>query len=912
MNFGSGAEMSQIRTTRANCLMSFDFAALVTAPASEQERLRGQLMTLFEDPQFIFAMIGLLAQDPTGDDRFVCGVLFSIQEMVRLKFGSTDVHPTEFIELFSVHMLDLLFHLKDRHRHLLQSAFRSLIISHWPFSPAAAICMEVLAAPGCDFLPAATAICFVRDFLRVFPEDIGGLDFADMCRLFVGFFRCHMERFGWLDPPMPLRFATTCIRCLARFFSLGKQNSLALLDFVDRNDLEWCVDCAINALESDTGDDWQAMKDRARIAKAFSHSLISLFRPSNAFSLSRELLERLVTISFREIPSLIQCFPRNAFLVLLQSIMTLDAGLCHFISVSDAFTPEFLFAAALLAPTDLDDFVDMPVHYLDGCLVFSRKSMPYSPRSTLLDIFAQMSDEDLVRTAQNIVDLGAPTDPAAQEICLFLMNSLTSLVETSMPEPYVEFALAQLDSGDISPQLAATLLLCLSCVDAPEDAYPRWTALALKYVGSDFLVVRHSALKLLSQNSDPTTWGVEFCCGLIDVLFPLAAEAWHSHLLPLFGALVSSAFPPIVRRADEMFDELWRHWLLSDGDDSVDFTDLLSSVLKNVPLDSPRLEAAALFFGNWFLDTSTSDLPESVVLEMSLVIAGCFPIVPPVFFNALHFWGSQRDPGAAALVEPLSEMCILLIRSYPRLDVGISSVLMLEICKRVLHAPEDDPVRKSPTLFALARMFMILACLVQVRGPEALDLVGIADSFLRVTLPPSPVWSAALIVVLSAIIVSLFVPNHLPQILTQVHLESWYAYGKLPQNLPFSRLSHMSIVAFMVIASVAEGPFRMKACMRAFNQIARMSSVRPDCQPKAWERVRLPFDQMEIPALISNFYVSHLHFVHAILEAEELPGSESDVSLDVVLSLLTPGSAETPVGFFEYIRGFNHWLPAPQ
>jgi hypothetical protein len=350
------------------------------------------------------------------------------------------------------------------------------------------------------------------------------------------------------------------------------------------------------------------------------------------------------------------------------------------LAVSDAFTPEFLFAAALLAASDLDDFLDMPVHYLDGCLVFSRRSTPYSPRSMLFDIFAQMSDTDVLTTAQKIIDLGEPADPVEQEICFFLLNSLTSFAEISRPEPYVEFALAQLDSPDISQHLAATLLLCLSCVDAPEEAYPRMTALALKYVGSDSLVLRHSALKLLSQNSDAATWGVEFCCGLIDVLFPLAAAAWHPHFLPLFGALIGSAFPPIVGRTDEMFDELWRHCFLSDGDDSDDFTELLESVVNSVPLDSPVFEGALSCLGNWFLDTSTSDLPESVVLQMSLVIADRFPIVPPVFFNVIRFWASQRDPGAA-LIEPLSQMCILLIRSYPRVDLRNSFALMVGICQ---------------------------------------------------------------------------------------------------------------------------------------------------------------------------------------------------------------------------------------
>jgi hypothetical protein len=58
------------------------------------------------------------------------------------------------------------------------------------------------------------------------------------------------------------------------------------------------------------------------------------------------------------------------------------------------------------------------------------------------------------------------------------------------------------------------------------------------------------------------------------------------------------------------------------------------------------------------------------------------------------------------------------------------------------HWPEDGPVRKNPTPFLVARMLTVLTCLTQVRGPDALGLVDIADPFLKATSPPNPIWSA--------------------------------------------------------------------------------------------------------------------------------------------------------------------------
>lgn len=84
---------------------------------------------------------------------------------------------------------------------------------------------------------------------------------------------------------------------------------------------------------------------------------------------------------------------KNARVLLLVSIMKLS--LEGKPSASGTIRPQVRFHAANLIQTDLGDFTNLPTQYLDACLPFGSKQVPYSPRCALTELIGAIRLMDL-------------------------------------------------------------------------------------------------------------------------------------------------------------------------------------------------------------------------------------------------------------------------------------------------------------------------------------------------------------------------------------------------------------------------------------------------------------------------------------------------------------------------------------
>jgi hypothetical protein len=191
-------------------------------------------------------------------------------------------------------------------------------------------------------------------------------------------------------------------------------------------------------------------------------------------------------------------------------------------------------------------------------------------------------------------------------------------------------------------------------------------------------------------------------------------------------------------------------------------------------------------------------------------------------------------------------------------------------------------------------MLIVSACFVQALGPVASGLVAEAIPFFLENASGGPVWSAALIVLLSGIIVSVFAPEPLADLLNLVDLTSWHDFGASPGEFFFDRLSVMSIAGFMVLAmagnELALGTF--------VYQMASLASAQPDRHPETWEQLSLPFDAIDIALLLSNFSLDYRG-----------SGASADRHDINKAALLPPREHLVSPGFSGYLRRFNLWLP---
>jgi hypothetical protein len=215
---------------------------------------------------------------------------------------------------------------------------------------------------------------------------------------------------------------------------------------------------------------------------------------------------------------------------------------------------------------------------------------------------------------------------------------------------------------------------------------------------------------------------------------------------------------------------------------------------------------------------------------------------------------------------------------------------MLDTCNWV----RQNGIEGLAPFECVPRMLIVSACFVQALGPIASGVVAEAIPFFLESEPGSPVWSAALIVLLSGIIVAVFAPEPLADLVNLVDLTSWFAFGASPGEFFFDRLSVMSIAGFMVLAMAGN-----ELALPTFvHQMGSLASAQPDRHPDTWEQLPLPFDAIDIAVLLSNF---SLDYGGSWASADR---SESDRA-----ARLPPREHLASPGFCGYLRRFNLWLP---
>jgi hypothetical protein len=585
----------------------------------------------------------------------------------------------------------------------------------------------------------------------------------------------------------------------------------------------------------------------------------------------------LATVCFEVLSSTTSSLLKDSLLLLLHSIMEFDPTSRDL--VLTGLDAGVLFAAARLTPVELGEFQDVPVRYMDCCLLFSRERISHCPRSALLQIFQRMSREEIDGIAQRIEDLKCPSEPADQESLFFLMNCIALTGAHPLPEPYSSFAESLL-SSDIDSVLAATLLMSLSSVtNAKKEQRLHFSAIACRYMECDSVVLRHSAVDLCCRNFDVATLDATFIWEVTIRVVQLVSSAWHPHLLLiltdllrfpffLFRSHEPSSFDPTPTIIEWFNEWLWPAWWSCDEDDSSAYLALLGVFLRLLP-DEVVCEVAS-FLGDWFCKPE-SRLRSKVVMSVALVVAGRLLTFPHVFVSVIPFCIQQCEQDST-WIALASEMCALLVQSPTCVQVPEVFALLHEFHGAL--APFES----------LPRMLILSACFVQAIGPDALPLATEAMPFFLGNDLLTPVWSAALVVVLSGIIVSFFLPGDLEALVPLADLTPWYKFSQwIPEekegtleHLPFNRLSIMSIAGFLVLAMAGDDAM---AFGRAIHQMAILTSDEPDAPDECWERPSLPFDAIEIVVLLLNFNLDYKG------ERVELVDGENDH-----VSFMKPGS----------------------
>jgi hypothetical protein len=806
--------------------------------------------------------------------------------MVSLGFWPPDSSPAEFVDDAAMCLLPLLFRLPPQHQAILHETFRSLIRFPWPLAKCATYCCLVLARNPEHFYAASTAVYFLKNYFRFCQYPISGEDLTISCSLILAAVTAQVTQSPQVDFAMFLGFISHCCRCLATLLSLAEDSDENLIDTVDHDILVQCWTWGLEAIASHVEDDaLELVKPKTRILKAFSVSRRSLFPLLD--------LECLVTVCCQVLSSTTSSLLKDSLLLLLHSIMEFDPDTRNL--VLTGLDARVLCAAARLTALELEEFQEVPVRYMDCCLLFSRERIPHCPRSSLLQIFQRMSRNEIDAMAERIEELGFPSEPADQEMLFFLMNCIALTGAHSLPELYTSFAESQL-SSEIDPVLAATLLVCLSGVNAKKDRRPHFSAIACRYIECDSVVVRHSAVELCCRNFEITTLDVNFIWEVTTRVVQLVISDWHPHLLPILTNLLR--FPFFLFRSDEdetsSFDPtptiidwfnqwVWPAWWFSDEDDSSAYLALLDVFLRLLPEEV--VYEVASFLGSWFCNLEPL-LPFGNVMSVALMVAGRLHVFPPVFFNVLPFCMDQCESDNA-WIAPASEMWALLVQCPTCLQVPAVLSLLHE-SYAALAAFESMP-----------RRLILAACFVQAIGPDALPLVTEAMPVFLGSDELTPVWSAALVVVVSAIIVSFVLSMDFEEFLPLGELRRWYAFGEwIPDpdhHLAFNRLSIMSIAGFLVLA-MAHGD--AEAFGRAIHQMATLTCDEPDAPDECWERPSLPFDAIDIVVLLANFNLDY--------QGER---AEFVVGEQLRVSFMRPRSALQSPGFRDYLSSVNHWLP---
>jgi hypothetical protein len=868
--------------------MDLDFELLATNRSCENEELWIQLLPRFEHPQFMLAMIQRIEQDPPPNEGFIFGVLLSIARMVRIKFNLKDSDDDEFWSRatqadLAPRLLELLFRLPVGHRPRVQDTLRLLVI-RLPLGDCARHCIEVFAGHEvCDYLTAWTAVGFLANYLHFYAGDRCEDDLAGLSAQFVAVAAQHLLRFRNQDFTTFADFVALCCRCLAALFSLHEQTPFALLTEVDNEALAYCFECGLQVIATPVDEDhFRVIKTQARIVKAFSNLLCCLPYGSEEDPFIVQLCTTLVDLSFQMLLARHPVILTNALLVLLDTIMTSLPLVCP--ALLRGFDAPVLFAAARLTEAELKEFDELPELYLDFCLLFSCETdIRHCPRSTLSGIFSAMSPEDLATTAERIVEAGLPSDPAGMEIWFFLMNLVASSDGCPPSVDQFLYETAEQLSPDMSLPSLAGFLTCLSSVelegDRHEPARAQLSAAAHSYFEIDCPVVQHAALKLFWRNFDIDAMDAELSRELATLLVGLTETAWHPHLVPIFSRVVNVALQGSPENAHGLFDWLFRNWSLSYGRKSCDFVALLRSVIRVLPNDSEMLYQAACILGCWFHEPN-GDLCHRDVMTVALAIARRLPVLPPEFFNVLPFCDLHIAEDNQ-WITPFSEMCVTIAKTSACFHVEEAYPVMCWMCAAFLGNPKFAP-----------RMLIVFASFLQTRGPAALDIVAETLPIFRGSEPGTPIWSAALVVVLSGVIVCGLVPERFGELFGPDDLGSWYAFALQAHRLHVNRVSVMSIAGFMVLAAAGD-PQAFGALVA---QLANLTACEPDGPDEPLERLFLPFDTFDLVSLVYGFHADYPQFWD--------DGSLPEIC-STLLSVLRDAN-ERP-GFWRYLSDFNPW-----
>jgi hypothetical protein len=553
--------------------------------------------------------------------------------------------------------------------------------------------------------------------------------------------------------------------------------------------------------------------------------------------------------------------------------------------VSETIRPDVLFGAAKLTATDVDDFTNLPTHYLDACLTFGSKRVPCSPRCTLIELIGAIGLADLKRIQDEILRVRHELDYIDLEASFFLMYCLAYSAKTSLPEIYLTSARDMLRSDSPPAFLAATLLMCLSSDERNSPFQQESLQLANLYTASDAIVTLHAAVKLFWPNIERSLLNDVLIMKLIELLLNLAENSWHTHLLPMFSYLVTLESASLHQEAEPLFIALWTRWCEAEPENASDFIIILHSLFEHVPKESGVTYQAACILGNWLVDLPEGRSP-SEVMDLAIMIVRRLDNLPPEFINVLSFCHNRLY---GLLLEPFSEICTLLIQYFPDFQDGICSAMIHDICSTVLRDEEAGPE-------LLSRMLIVSACLVQTLGPPVASLIDFAFGRYDANEPGSPIWSSALVVLLSAVILSLSWPDFREGVV-RMNLDSWFTLVRKEEHrFRFCRLSVMSIVAFFVLGAFGN----QYAVPLAFHQFRRLTNDKPDGELDALERLSLPFDSMNLYVVLSSFLEDHMDLVN--LSSEDVfhvcsARDQTDDQFD-----------DPPVRFEQYLATFNRWL----
>jgi hypothetical protein len=126
------------------------------------------------------------------------------------------------------------------------------------------------------------------------------------------------------------------------------------------------------------------------------------------------------------------------------------------------------------------------------------------------------------------------------------MNCIALSRNYPLPETFITAAIMLL-SSDIDRALAATLLGCFSGLHAKKQRRSEFSAIACHYLQCDSAAVRHSALKLSSQNYQIEMLKAGFVCEAMNAVIELvkitAIHTWY----PFWTISLNFLFPsPLI------------------------------------------------------------------------------------------------------------------------------------------------------------------------------------------------------------------------------------------------------------------------------------------------------------------------------------------------------------------------------